>query len=379
MRLLHTSDWHLGRQLHGVSLLADQAHVLAQIVDIVREDAVDVVVVAGDIYDRAVPPAEAVALLGETLQTLCVELQRQVVIIAGNHDSPERLGFAAPLLGGAGLYIAGPLGEGPTHFELDVKGEALDLFCLPYAGPALVRQQLGVDVGSHEEAMSALLGRVDLLRRERPCVVTAHCFVDGGEESDSERPLSLGGADRVSAGLFRPYTYTALGHLHRPQQRLAEHIRYSGSILKYSFSEADHRKSVTLVDIAGDGAVHIAPRELSPLRDMRVLEGTLEELLRRGEADPRNEDFICARLTDTEALLDVVGKLRAVYPNVLQAQLLSREQPDNQPVASREMLKKSHLSLFGDFFEEIQGERLDGEQEAYLREVLEALQAEGSL
>lgn len=380
MRLLHTSDWHLGRQLHGVSLLPDQAEVLGQIVDIVRQEEVDLVVIAGDIYDRAVPPSEAVELLGDTLRTLCVDLATPVVMIAGNHDGPERLGFAAELLGGAGLHIAGPLRETLSPLRFSADGVTCDVFCLPYAGPVTVRQVLNEPVTTHEEAMAALLQRVEQQRTPgRPTLVMAHCFVDGGEESDSERPLSLGGADRVPAELFRPYTYAALGHLHRPQQRGSEHIRYSGSILKYSFSEVAQQKSVTLVDINADGDVHIEERELRPLRELRVLEGPLETLLAQGESDTRNADFICARLTDTEALLDVMGKLRSVYPNVLQAQLLHREQPGDAPIASRERLKKSHLTLFGEFFQEVQGEPMADEQADYLKQMLDGLQAEGRL
>lgn len=381
LRFLHTSDWHLGRQLHGVSLLPDQAHVLAQVVDIARDEQVDAVGIAGDIYDRAVPPAEAVALLGDTLHTLCVELGIPVVLIAGNHDSPERLGFAAELLGGAGLHIAGPLREPLQAVTIETGGVACDIFGLPYAGPVTVRQVLGDEaIDSHESAMAALLARVDRQRTPgRPTVVMAHCFVDGGEESDSERPLSLGGADRVPASLFEPYTYTALGHLHGPQYRGFERVRYSGSILKYSFSEVSQHKGVTLVDIGAGGEVSIARRELQPLRDLRVLEGSLEELLARGASDPSPEDFICARLTDTEALLDVIGKLRAVYPNVLQAQLLSRQRPEHNPAAGIQRLKQSHLSLFGEFFRDVLGEPMSEAQDNYLREVLDGLQGEGSL
>jgi exonuclease SbcD len=380
LRLLHTSDWHLGRQLHGVSLLPDQAHVLAQIVEIVRREDVEVVAIAGDVYDRAVPPAEAVSLLGETLRRLCVDLKRQVILIAGNHDSPERLGFAAELLGSAGLHIVGPLGDEVYRASVASGGADFDLFGLPYAGPATVRQALGEEVSSHEEAMAALLRRVEAQRVPgRPTLLLAHCFVDGAEESDSERPLSIGGADRVPAELFKPYTYAALGHLHGPQHRGAEHVRYSGSILKYSFSEAAQRKSVTLVDVDPGGALTISQRALRPLRDLRVLEGSLEELLAKGADDPGSEDFICARLTNTEALLDVMGKLRAIYPNVLQAQLLAREQVRPNPQASRDMLKKSQLSLFSDFFEDVQGEALSPAQQDYLRGVLEQLQGEGSL
>lgn len=380
MRLLHTSDWHLGRQLHGVSLLEDQAHVLAQIVDLVRDEAVDVVAIAGDVYDRAVPPAEAVALLGRTLHTLCVELNTPVILIAGNHDSPERLGFASELLGGAGLHIAGPVAAGPTPVTLSGGDVICDFFALPYAGPATVRQALDEPVTTHQEAMAALLARVDAQRvPDRPTVVLAHCFVDGAEESDSERPLSLGGADRVRASLFTPYTYAALGHLHGAQQQGAAHVRYSGSILKYSFSEVNHRKSVTLVDISAPGQADISTRELAPLRDLRLLEGSLDDLLQRGATDIRAEDFIGARLTDRVALLDVMGKLRRVYPNVLQAQLPLREQVAGVAPAQRDDLRQNHEALFADFFRDIQGDDMTEGQRECLRGVLESLREEGRL
>ncbi|WP_116364119.1 exonuclease SbcCD subunit D [Parahaliea mediterranea] len=384
MRLLHTSDWHLGRQLHGTSLLADQAHVLEQIITLAEQDAVDAVLIAGDVYDRAVPPAEAVALLGDTLRRLCADLGKQVVLIAGNHDSPERLGFAADLLGHAGLHIIGPLAGAPRPIHLTAAGrtgaQTVQVFGLPYAGPAQVRQSLGVAVGSHDEAVGALLEQVERTRdRQHPCVVMAHCFVAGGEASDSERPLSLGGADQVAGDRFLPYTYAALGHLHGPQQRVAPHIRYSGSILKYSFSEVRQRKSVTLVDISEDASVNITQRELTPLRDVRVIEGSLESLLAAGASDPASEDFICARLSDTGAVLDVMGKLRAVYPNALQA---LREAPHGEAATAqpgRDVLRQSQYSLFQDFYQHVQGEAMSDAQQDYLASLLGALQQEGSL
>ena len=183
----------------------------------------------------------------------------------------------------------------------------------------------------------------------------------------------------MPAALFLPFTYAALGHLHGRQQQGAEHIRYSGSILKYSFSEVNHNKSVTLVDITTDGRIHLDERPLTPLRDLRVLEGSLEEILARGASDRCHDDFIGVRLTDTEALLDVMGKLRAVYPNVLQAQLLTRQRPEVSPMASREMLQKSQLDLFSEFFKEVQGAAMSDQQTAYLVDVLDTLQKEGSL
>jgi exonuclease SbcD len=380
MRLLHTSDWHIGRQLHGVSLIEDQAHVLDQIVDIAEREAVDAVIIAGDIYDRAVPPAEAVKLLGNTLNRLCRDLGKQVVLIAGNHDSGDRLGFGSDLLGNAGLHIIGPLQSDIAKITLQKNGSEVDVFGLPYAGPLTVRQVLGVEVSSHEEAMSALLDKVhDASIKDRPTVVVAHCFVDGAAECESERPLSIGGADRVSASLFTPFSYVALGHLHGRQYQGGKHIRYSGSILKYSFSEANHHKSITLVDIQNTGEVDTRYIDLEAIRDLRVVEGSLEEILAMGKTDTRPNDFILARISNTESIIDVMGKLREVYPNVLQMQHTGIRESGTLPGASREMLKKSHMSLFEGFFKEVHEEELSDEQRAYMVKLLENLQEEGSL
>lgn len=357
MRLLHTSDWHIGRQLHGVSLLEDQAHVLDQIVSTVAEQAVDVVLISGDLYDRSVPPTEAVSLLNATLNRLCCELGVQVIIIAGNHDSAERLDFAADLLGDAGLHIVGPLSADIQPISLTVDDVTVDFFGLPYADPARVRHVYGAELSSHEEAMALLLDSVKTKQQAgRPSVVLSHCFIDGGEVSDSERPLSIGGADRINADLFAPFTYSALGHLHRPQYKGQKHVRYSGSILKYSFSEVGHQKSVTLVDISAAGDVTTETVELQPLRDMRILEGALEGILAAGASDPHSDDYVLARLTDTHAILDIIGKLRDVYPNTLHLERPGLQPKGGLPDAGREMMKQSELELFENFYAEVNGE-----------------------
>jgi exonuclease SbcD len=377
MRLLHTSDWHIGRQLHGASLLSDQAHVLEQICAIVEQESVDAIIIAGDVYDRTVPPAEAVSLLEQTLNRLCRDLGKDVIMIAGNHDSARRLGFGSALLGSAGLHIVGPLNAQLSPVTLRQGELEVDVFGLPYAGPLLVRQVFETEVSTHQQAMETLLERVQEQRvAARPTVVVGHCFVDGASECESERPLSVGGADRVGAGLFEPFTYTALGHLHGRQHQGGEHIRYSGSILKYSFSEARHHKSVTLVDIDASGLLGTRDVGLTPLRDLRIVEGSLQEILKRGQTDPRSDDFILARLNDTESILDVMAKLRSVYPNVLQMQNTGLRASARLSGVSREMLQKSHLSLFEDFFKEIHEAPLSPEQRAYMVTLLEDLAGE---
>jgi len=317
MRFLHTADWHLGRILHGVHLTVDQAHLLDQVVDLAREAQVEAVIVAGDVYDRAVPPPDAVALLSETLGRLIRGVGVRVAMVAGNHDSPERLGFCSLLLEEQGLSVAGPLSARPLRVGLDDAEGPVGLHLVPYAEPAVVRAALSDDgIRTHDDAMRRLAARVRANEGERS-VVVAHAFVSGGEESESERPLSVGGAAQVDPRSFDGFHFVALGHLHRPQEVGSPRISYAGSLMKYSFAEADHRKSVSLVELGGDGAVSVERVELAPRRDLRVLEGTLEELLAAAADDPAPDDYVMASLTDPGVVRDPMGRLRSCYPNVL--------------------------------------------------------------
>jgi len=377
MRILHTSDWHLGRQFHNVSLLDEQRHALEQVISIVRERQVEVVLVAGDIYDRSVPPAAAVELLDETVHAICHDLQVPLIMIAGNHDGPQRLAFASRQLAEAGLHVAGPLQRDLQPVLLNKEGTEVAFYPIPYAEPATVRQVFEVEVSGHDEAQAFLL---DQIRRhnglQRPCVVIGHCFLAGGEVSESERPLSIGGADQVSPEHFRDFAYAALGHLHGPQQRGAEHVRYSGSLLKYSFSEERQRKGVTLVELDARGKASIEQIPLTPLRDMRTLEGSLAELLAAGETDPHRDDYLLVRLTDSHAILDVMSKLREVYPNVLHLErpgLMSRGEALQ---VARERLKQGELAMFADFFDQVAGQQLSDEQRAIVAASLDALHRE---
>lgn len=377
MRILHTSDWHLGRQFHNVSLLDDQRHVLRQIIDIVRDRKVDVVLVAGDVYDRSVPPAAAVELLDDTIHRICAELKVPMILLAGNHDGPRRLGFAARQLAGAGLHVAGPLWSVPRPVVLKGATGEVAFYPIPYADPATVREIHGAEVADHDSALAYLLGRVRADNGPaRPCVVLAHCFLAGSEPSESERPLSLGGADAVSPEHFRNFSYAALGHLHGPQWRGAEHIRYSGSPLKYSFSEERQRKSVTLVDLdeSSKAAIELIP--LTPRHDLRSLEGSLAELLAAGVNDPGKEDYLLARLTDTHAILDPMGKLRAVYPNVLHLERPGLMARGETLQVNRDRLKQGELAMFEDFFEQVTGNQPSAEQRRVVADALDRLHRE---
>ncbi|MCW8886244.1 MAG: exonuclease SbcCD subunit D [Motiliproteus sp.] len=380
MRLLHTSDWHIGRQFHNLSLLEDQRWVLQQMLALIAEHRPDAVLIAGDIYDRSVPPAAAVQLLDQVLSEICNQLAIPVIVISGNHDSGERLSFASQSLRQSGLHMVGQLEEMLNPIPLaDQNSESgVLVYGIPYADPARVRDSFGADVSSHDQAMAYLCQQIHQHHQESqyaqwPVIVLSHCFVDGCESSESERPLSMGGADRVSAQHFNDFSYSALGHLHGRQYRGQPSICYSGSILKYSFSEQHHHKSVNLVEIDNQGDCQIQQLELKPRRDMRVLEGELQALLAAAENDSNREDYLLIRLTDKHAILDAMGKLRSAYPNVLHLERPGLHTEGEVRLQGREQLKKGELTMFNDFFQQVTGDEMDSQQCLMVSQLLESL------
>jgi exonuclease SbcD len=374
MRFIHTSDWHIGRQFHNVSLLDDQRHALKQLIEIMRREQVDALLISGDVYDRSVPPAAAVALLDEVIDRINRDVRVPIILIAGNHDSGDRLAFGSRQLTSAGVHIVGTLAAEPSPVVLsDADGEVA-FYGIPYADPATVRDRLNIEVHSHDEAMQALTDQIrqDNLKHRR-CVVLAHCFVEGGEESDSERPLSVGGVDRVSTQHFSEFDYVALGHLHAPQYRTAEHIRYSGSILKYSFSEEHQKKSVTLVEMDAEGKCTLQKIPLVPIRDMRVVEGYLDDLLEAGKTDARADDYLMVRLLDKHAILDVMNKLRDVYPNVLHLERPALAAGGERRIAGRDHLHRGEMPMFEDFYQQMTGDVMDEKARAVVSEILDQL------
>jgi len=395
MRFLHSADWHLGRVFHGVSLLEDQAHVLQQFVQLAAEARPDAILLAGDIYDRSVPPAEAVRLLDVVLTELVQGLRIPVVMIAGNHDGPDRLAFGARLLGGAGLTVRGLVDAQPQPIVLHDAWGPVAIHALPYAEPAVVRSAFGGVVRVADEATgdeaddraapvvdshhAALAAQLQAARVLRPAgarsVVVAHAFVTGGSESESERPLSVGASGAVDAALFDGFDYVALGHLHRPQHVGAARIQYSGSLLKYSFSEADQPKSVSLVELDAVGACTVERIALSPRRDLRIVEGGLDDLLVAGTADPGRDDYLLARLTDSGALLDAMGRLRSVYPNALAIErpMLLGDGPSR---AAADHRRVQLTDLFASFHHDTTGLAIDAAGQAALARIVDRLERE---
>ncbi|RIZ65128.1 MAG: exonuclease SbcCD subunit D [Methylococcales bacterium] len=372
MKFIHTSDWHIGRQFHNVSLLDDQRHVLDQIVEHIKSERVDAVVIAGDIYDRSIPPATAVSLLDEVLNTICTELGVPVLLIPGNHDGAERLRFGSKQLKLAGLHIIGDLNQITQPIVFNKNGCEVSFYGIPYNDPESVRNHFSAEVSSHDEAHQFLVEQINAVKTDSTLnVLISHCFLDGAEESESERPLSIGGVDRVSVEPFKAFDYVALGHLHNPQHKGEKHIRYSGSILKYSFSEQRQQKGITLVEMNRAGLQIISHLPLTPLRDMRILEGDLETLLKQGATDPNNKDYLLIRLTDQNALLDPMTKLRQVYENVLHIEKTWLQDSGALQV-NREILKRGELEMFQDFFKQVSGNDLTVEQQVAIKQIITA-------
>jgi len=372
VRFLHTADWHLGRIFHNVHLTDDQAFVLDQFVALARETKPDAIVVAGDVYDRAVPPPEAVSLLDEVLSRLALDCRVPVIVIAGNHDSPERLGFGERLLAAQRLHVVGQVAADMRPVTV-ADGNGPVYFCpLPYAEPAVVRERLAVEAAGHEEAMAALVARATAqVPAGARKVAVAHAFVAGGMGSEAERPLAVGALPTVDAAVFAGFSYAALGHLHQAQQVGGEGVRYAGSLLKYSFSEAGHRKSVAVVELDGAGRARVEEVALRPRRDVRRVEGFLADVLAAGERDDGAEDYIAVTLKDSGAIFDAMGKLRKVYPNVLHV-----ERAETATVtaggARVDHRRQSEAELFAAFFAQATGQGLTPPEAKAVAGLLEA-------
>lgn len=378
MKIIHTGDWHIGKIVHGIHMTEDQEHVLKGLIRTLENEKPDVLVIAGDIYDRGVPPVEAVDLLDRFLTHVVNDLGIKVIAISGNHDSPDRLGFASGLFKEKGLHIIGSIKEEMSIKMTDDFGDVV-FHAFPFVEPALVKHLLGDDaIRTHEEALNAVISSVtkELEGNTRHFAI-AHAYVTGGEPlitSESERPLSIGGHDMVDVSVFQGFDYVALGHLHGQQKVRHEHIRYSGSLLKYSFSEVKQNKSVTVIEMGAKGDVGIRLLPLEPIREMRIIKGTLSQLSAPEVYGAANqEDYIMAVLTDSGELVEPMSRLRAIYPNILrmERETMEREAGQELSAASADFANKSPLSLFCEFYENVSGEVFNDEKRAVAIEVLE--------
>ncbi|ANZ12536.1 exonuclease SbcD [Vibrio parahaemolyticus] len=374
MKFIHTSDWHLGRQFHNVSLLEDQQAVLEQLIQYIENNPVDAVIVAGDVYDRSVPPTIAIELLNRVVKRICGELNTPMILISGNHDGAERLGFGSEQMKRSGLHIISNFEDMLTPVVIETKAAGhVAFYGMPYNDPEQVRYVYKEPVSTHDEAHKLIAEKItEKFQSEHRNILISHCFVDGAIESESERPLSIGGSDRVSHEHFLNFDYVALGHLHQPQKKGEEYIRYSGSLMKYSFGEQNQKKGFTLVEIGKDGFIGAEHIELTAPHEMRIVEGELEQILEWGKTDPKNEDYLLVRLMDKHAILNPMEKLRTVYPNVLHL-----EKPGMLIGVEQEMaqakLARSEIDMFKDFFAEAQDSELSNEQEQAISDIIKQL------
>lgn len=377
MRFIHTSDWHLGRLFHGKHLTEDQAYVLEEFHHVLRETKPDAVIIAGDLYDRAVPPTDAVELLDDTLSKILLDQKIPVIMIAGNHDSPERVGFGSRLLAGQGLHVTGALERDQEPVVLSDAYGAVYFLPFAYAEPALVRNVFGESaVPDHDAAMRFLVrDRLKRVPEKSRKVAIAHAFIAGGQESESERPLSVGGSSNVGGDVFAPFDYTALGHLHNAQKAGAETIRYAGSLLKYSFDEVNHQKGINLVELGGDGVVTVEAVRLTPKHDVRKIEGNFDDILADRVRYPSSDDYILASLLDSRAILDVHGQLEQIYPNLMQIERPFLNRGGTLAKTREDYRKKSESQLFADFFVQMTGAPLTDAQRIAFDGSLEAMLA----
>ena len=366
MKLVHLSDLHIGKRLEAFSFLEDQQAILNQILQIIDDEAPEAVLIAGDVYDKSVPSAEAVAVY----DFLCRLAKRRcaVMIISGNHDSPERLAFGGRLLEKSGIHIS-PVYQGQVEpVTLEDQHGPVDFWLLPFIKPSHVKRFFP-EVESYTDACRGAVEAM-ALRSDRRNVLLTHQFVTGAATCESEE-LSVGGTDNVDASVFDAFDYVALGHIHGPQNIGSNRIRYCGTPLKYSFSEVNHHKSVTVVELGEKGALQVQVVPLTPKQDLRRITGTFQEI---SQPEETTRDYLHVILTDEEDIPDAMGRLRLVYPNIMKLSYdNTRTRQDNSVEDAADVKNKSPLELFGELYETLNNRPMSPEQEAYTRELIETI------
>ena len=381
MKILHTADLHIGKNVNGFSMIEEQQHVLGQICDVARQQKPDAVLIAGDVYDKSVPSAEAVQLFDEFLTKLTesVTSDAHIFIISGNHDSPERIAFGAEIMRRQNIHLS-PVYKGDVKpVIISDKDGPVAFYMLPFIKPVAVRHFFeNEEISTYTDAVRLAIAKMNIDKNMRN-VLICHQFVTNAERSESEETI-VGGLDNVDAQVFADFDYVALGHLHRPQSCERPTIRYSGSPLKYSFSEVNDIKTITIANMNANGGVEFDFIPTSPLRDWVDLRGTYNELtsLQYYESKPElRESFVRVTLTDENDIPDAIGKLRSIYHNIMELNYDNkRTQTNNSIVVNKDDgKKKTPVELFAEFYETQNGESsLTTEQQAFISEIMERIQ-----
>ncbi|MBR6766354.1 MAG: exonuclease SbcCD subunit D [Clostridia bacterium] len=373
MKLIHLSDLHIGKRVNEVSMIEDQGYILNEIIDIIDAEKPDAVLIAGDVYDKSIPPAEAVSLLDDFLCRLS-ERRVPVMIISGNHDSPERLAFGNRLMEGSGIHVS-PVysGEIKPIIMHDEYGE-VRFYLLPFIKPIHVKRCWPDEsIESYTDACRTAVEKMNVDSTIRNVLLT-HQFVTGASTCESEE-ISVGGSDNVDAGVFDIFDYVALGHIHGPQNIGSSRMRYCGTPLKYSFSEAEHLKSVTVVNLGAKGDLELRTPPLMPKRDMVKLRGSFSEMMERGYSAGRLcEDYLHITLTDEEDVPEAMGRLRTVYPNIMKITYdNTRTRTDQVIDGASDVQRKTPLELFEELYQLQNNQPMSDEQRIFTQEMIESI------
>lgn len=377
MKILHTGDWHIGKLVHGIHMTEDQAHMLKQMLDWIRVNQPDVVLVAGDLYDRSVPPTEAIELLSDVLSQLVNDLKVPTIVITGNHDSQERVSFTSSILEKQGLYIRHNLEKLTEPIILEDTYGPVHIYPIPFMDHQQVKQLYDDEtVTDFDEAYRVIMADIETVRDDSVRnICMTHAYVTSGqavEVSDSVRPLSVGGSEYVDISHFKGFDYVALGHLHRPQRVGFDHVRYAGSLMKYSFQEASQHKSMTCIEMDGSGQISISDVTFEPIRDMRIIRGKLADLIEKEVYGLENTaDYIKAVLLDDQLLYEPMSSLRTIYPNVLSMSYERDQNKTTDTLTLQQFEEKSAYDLFLTFYEAVEGEALSKEADASLKDVID--------
>ena len=373
MRLIHLSDLHIGKRVNEVSMLEEQEHILTQILRIIDGEKADAVLIAGDVYDKSVPPAEAVTLFDDFLCRLA-ERELPVFIISGNHDSPERLAFGSRLLAPGGIHISPVYSGTVTPVTLSDEHGAVNFWLLPFVKPAHVKRFYPDEgIESYTDAIRTAIRHMDVDQSARNVLLT-HQFVTGAATCESEE-LSVGGTDNVDASVFDGFDYVALGHIHGPQNIGSNRIRYCGTPLKYSFSECDHHKSVTVAELGAKGDLTLRLCPLTPRHDMRQLRGSFAQLTDSASySGTATDDYIQIILTDEEDVPEAVGRLRIIYPNLMKLSYDNTRTRNSQVLdRAADISRKSELELFDELYTKQNNQPMSDEQRAFVQALIEAI------
>ena len=373
MKFIHLSDLHIGKRVNEFSMLKDQEFILAQILTIIDDEQPQGIFIAGDVYDKSVPSAEAVALFDNFLYSLS-ERKLKVFVISGNHDSPERIAFGSRLMNRSGIYMSPVYQKRIEPIRLQDKDGEINIYLLPFIKPVQVRAQFPeMTIETYTDALQVAVDQLNIDVSQKNVLLT-HQFVTGSERSDSE-DISVGGSDNVSASIFKDFDYVALGHIHKPQNMGRETIRYCGTPLKYSFSEAKQRKSVTVVELQDKGNTVVRTVELIPKRDMVEIKGTYMELTAKSYYDQMNvEDYVHITLTDEDDILDALNKLRTIYKNIMKLDYDNQRTRTNTVISGQaDIENKSPLELLSEFFELQNNQPLSSMQKAFSEKLINQL------